>query len=231
MFAVGGSVLALGLIVWLLSSGSDESVAPMSDKDRGEDGAGVAASAPPKTTGGSASPSSSGAPTSGAPTSSGSPTQSPSPGAPSSGSRQQPKPPKPKPAPPKPCSDEMLKLVVQVGKPQYRVGQRPHMQMVLTNAGPEPCVKDVSRQVRELVVTGAKDGRRVWSSIDCYPPKTNEKPVLRPGQQLKFDLTWAGRTSSPGCPLDRHQVPAGDYRVTGKIGKLTSAPTPLRLTG
>lgn len=124
----------------------------------------------------------------------------------------------------------MLKLVVGVGKPAYRVGERPQLTMVLTNAGPEPCVKDVSRQFRELVVTGrGRTEHRVWSSIDCYPPPSREKPVLRPGQQLRFDLNWAGRTSAPGCPLDRSQVPAGEYQLIGKIGKLTSAPAPFRL--
>ncbi|MQA11371.1 MAG: hypothetical protein GEU98_23040 [Pseudonocardiaceae bacterium] len=216
--AAVGSVLALLLIVWLLSSGSDESVAPTGGKDEG-----IAASAPPPSTSSTSSSSSATSSTSPSPTSSGHPV--PSSGKPPESSRTSPR----KPEPPRACADEVLKLVVRLGKPAYRVGERPRLSMVLTNAGPEPCVKNVSRQLRELVVTTMDRRNRIWSSLDCYPPTTNERPVLRPGQQLRFDLRWAGRTSEPGCPIERQVVPAGEYLVTGKIGKSISAPARLRL--
>ncbi|TCP56701.1 hypothetical protein EV191_101647 [Tamaricihabitans halophyticus] len=223
--AVGGTAIALVLIVLLLSWGADDSVTPSANNS----GKGAVAESSPPPAGqqlanASSSSSASAEPSLSASVSAGGSSAAAS-SASSAASSSKPKP-KPKP---KPCAESTLKLLVQLGKPEYRVGERPEMNMVLTNAGQDPCVQDVSRQVRELVVTAKDSGDRLWSSLDCYPPKTNEKPVLQPGQQLSFELSWAGRTSAPGCPVNRETVPAGEYLVTAKIGKLASEPVPLRL--
>jgi hypothetical protein len=137
--------------------------------------------------------------------------------------------PAPKPAPPRPCPDEVIKVAAQPDAESYRVGERPLLRLVVVNTGDVPCTRDVSRKLRELVITTA-DGKRLWSSNDCYPPVERDKRTLAPGQSLRFSLNWAGRTSAPGCPLERETVEAGNYRVIGKLGKLTSPPTPLTLT-
>jgi len=43
-------------------------------------------------------------------------------------------------------------------------------------------------------------------------------------------VTWAGRTSTPGCAAARTVVPAGSYRVMSRIDDDISAPTPFQLT-
>ncbi|MGH8963868.1 MAG: hypothetical protein ACRDXB_00840, partial [Actinomycetes bacterium] len=108
-------------------------------------------------------------------------------------------------------------------------GARPLLRLRITNVGPAPCTRDVSRKLREILVLAA-DGTRLWSSNDCYGPPQKDVRVLAPNQPATFAVNWAGRTSAPGCPLDRKTVPAGTYQVVGKLGALAGAPTPLTLT-
>jgi hypothetical protein len=135
----------------------------------------------------------------------------------------------PKPAPPRPCPDKVIEVTAQPEAESYRVGERPLLRLLVVNAGDVPCTRDVSRELRELVITTADGHKRLWSSNDCYGPVERDKRTLAPGRPLRFSLNWAGRTSAPGCPLDRTTVEAGSYRLIGKLGKLTSPPATLTL--
>ncbi len=133
-------------------------------------------------------------------------------------------------APPKRCADKALRVVAQPGAQSYRVGERPLLRLMVVNTGDVPCTRDVSRQLRELVITTANGGKRLWSSNDCFAPAGVDKRTLRPAETLRFSLNWAGRTSAPGCPVDRTTVEAGRYRVIGKLGELTGPPATLTMT-
>lgn len=137
--------------------------------------------------------------------------------------------PPPPPGPPGPCPDPAMKVEAGPDVPSYPMGARPLLRLRITNAGPAPCTRDVSHKLREILVLGL-DGARLWSSNDCYGPPNEDVRVLPSGQPMDFTVNWAGRTSAPGCPLDRKTVPAGTYQVVGKLGVLTSQPTPLTLT-
>lgn len=133
------------------------------------------------------------------------------------------------PGPPRACTDAEVKVAAQPGAPSYRVGEHPLLRLVVVNAGKVGCTRDLSRKLRELVITTADGKRRLWSSNDCYGPPGTDRRTLAPGKSLEFTVNWAGRTSAPGCPVNRTTVPAGKYRVIGKLGKLGSVPTPLTL--
>jgi len=135
----------------------------------------------------------------------------------------------PPPGPPQPCPDAVMKVTATPDQPSYPVGAKPLLRLEITNVGPAPCARDVSRKLREILVLAA-DGTRLWSSNDCYGPPEQDVRVLAPNQPLAFSLNWAGRTSAPGCPVDRAAVPAGTYQVVGKLGGLVGAPTPISLT-
>lgn len=138
--------------------------------------------------------------------------------------------PLPVPDPPAPCTDNVLRLTAEVGQQEYQVGQRPALRLVVANAGPVACTRDIGRELRELVVVSADGATREWSSNDCYsmhPPA--EVRTLVPGNPMSFGVTWAGRTSDAGCPRKRNTVPSGDYLLLAKLGDLVSAPTPFRL--
>jgi hypothetical protein len=132
--------------------------------------------------------------------------------------------------PPQPCPDPAIQLAAESGQPGYRVGQQPLLRLVIVNAGPVPCLRDVSRSTRELVLTSGDGATRLWSSNDCYSPPGADTRLLQPGERLTFTVTWAGRTSAPGCPSKRRTVPAGSYLVTPRLGALTGTALPLVLT-
>jgi hypothetical protein len=139
-------------------------------------------------------------------------------------------PPPPRAEPPKPCPDKVIRVTAEPGAPSYRVGERPLLRLMIRNAGPVPCIRDVGRKLRELVITTANGRKRLWSSNDCYAPPDTDRRVLAPAQTLRFSLNWAGRTSAPGCPLNRTTVEPGTYRVTANLANLQSRPTTLHLT-
>jgi hypothetical protein len=135
----------------------------------------------------------------------------------------------PPPGPPGPCPDPVVKVAAIPDVPSYPVGARPLLRLLVTNVGPVPCTRDVSRNLREIVVL-APDGSRLWSSNDCYGPPAQDVRLLAVNEPVQFSVNWAGRTSVPGCPLDRKTVQAGTYQVVGRLGPLVGAPTPLTLT-
>jgi hypothetical protein len=122
-----------------------------------------------------------------------------------------------------------VKVAAAPDTPSYRVGTRPLLRLVVLNSGPVPCTRDVSRNLREILVLAA-DGSRLWSSNDCYGPPEQDVRVLPAGTPVEFTVSWAGRTSAPGCPRDRRTVTAGTYQVVGRLGGLVGPPAPLTLT-
>lgn len=134
------------------------------------------------------------------------------------------------PPPPQPCPDAVVKVDAQAGAPEYKVGQRPKLAIVVTNVGQVACTRDVGREHRELIVTSADGAQRLWSSNDCYTAKGSDVRLLEPGQRTEFGVAWAGRTSAPSCPSKRNALPAGDYLVVPKLAGLTGAPAALKLT-
>ena len=138
-------------------------------------------------------------------------------------------PPPPPPPPPQPCPDIAIAVSAETEQPSYRVGQRPLFRLLIANSSPVACLRDVSRSIRELVLT-MPDGTRAWSSNDCYSQPGEEIRLIQPGERLLFTVNWAGRTSAPGCPSRRRTVPPGSYLLTGKLGPVTGTPVPLELT-
>jgi hypothetical protein len=135
----------------------------------------------------------------------------------------------PPPAPIRRCPDAVLEVVAKPSARSYRVGEHPLLRLLVVNRGDVPCTRDVSRRLRELVIT-TRGGKRLWSSNDCYHPAETDKRTLLPGKPLAFSLNWAGRTSAPGCPAQRVTVEPGRYRVVGKLGPITGPATRLTLT-
>ena len=135
----------------------------------------------------------------------------------------------PPPAPPQGCPDNVVRLTITTGQPGYRVGQHPEFTLHIANTGPVPCFRDVSRPLRTIVLTPAGSAAPLWSSVDCYATPSHEIPLLAPGQEVRYSVVWAGRTSAPGCPLSRKTVPAGNYALSGHLGPLSGPPTPFTL--
>jgi len=122
-----------------------------------------------------------------------------------------------------------VKVAAVPDVPSYPVGARPLLRLMVVNTGQVPCTRDVSRNLREILVL-APDGTRLWSSNDCYGPPQQDVRLLPAGQPVEFSVNWAGRTSAPGCPRERNTVQAGTYQVVGRLGALVGPPAPLTLT-
>jgi len=137
--------------------------------------------------------------------------------------------PSPVPVPPTgpvPCTNEMLGVAAEIDRAEHRVGERPVLRLVVTNISDQPCVRDLDSSRQEIVVWNQDISTRLWSSNDCVNVGSVDLRTLVPGRPVAFAVTWAGRTTKPGCPKSRTVVPAGPYNVMTRVDDDISAPTP-----
>ncbi|MFI9012225.1 hypothetical protein ACIGNX_33785 [Actinosynnema sp. NPDC053489] len=198
--AVGGSVVALVLVVWLVAlvaGRGDPPPVPAQPSSRPPEPADApVAAASPATT---------------------------APPAPASPSPTLP------PGPPPACEDAQLAVAAEVDRPSTPAGQAVRFTIAVSNTGPLPCAKEIGRRVRELVVTGVDGVTRLWSSNDCFVADGSEVRVLRPGERFAYGIQWAGVTSEPGC-RKQSRVGAGDYLLTAVVAGRASNPVIFRVT-
>jgi hypothetical protein len=131
---------------------------------------------------------------------------------------------------PVPCTNAMLAVTAEVDQPVHKVGEYPVLRLVITDTSGQPCVRDLDPSRQEIVVWSGDGKTRLWSSNDCGNPGATDLRTLVTGQPVVFTVTWAGRTSAPGCAQPRTVVPAGNYRVMSRLDDAISPPTPFRLT-
>ncbi|WP_433267615.1 hypothetical protein ACQPZF_01985 [Actinosynnema sp. CS-041913] len=219
--AIGGSVVALVLAVWLVGAltgrGDPAPVVPV---------AAGASSPPPQADRpfvASSSSTASPAPTSPVPSPSAEPSPSPTP--PSS----TPPTPTTPPGPPPPCEDDRLSVRAEVESPSYPAGRPVGLKILVGSTGQLPCAKEIGRAVRELVVTTPDGGTRLWSSNDCFDTDGSEVRVMQPGELFEYRLTWLGSTSEPGCAKHTRLGP-GDYLLFARVAGKTSDPVVFRMT-
>jgi hypothetical protein len=134
------------------------------------------------------------------------------------------------PTGPVPCTNAMTGVTAEIDQPTHKVGEHPVLRLVVTNTSPQPCVRDLDASRQEIVVWSGDGKLRLWSSNDCGNAGSPDLRTLIPGQPVAFAVTWAGRTSTPGCAAARTVVPAGSYRVMTRLDDDISAPTPFQLT-
>ena len=113
------------------------------------------------------------------------------------------------PTGPVPCTNAMIAVTAEIDQPAHAVGQHPVFRLVITDTSAQPCVRDLDSSRQEIVVWSGDGKVRLWSSNDCGNSGRPDLRTLVPGQPVVFAVTWAGRTSTPGCALPRAVVPAG----------------------
>jgi len=134
------------------------------------------------------------------------------------------------PTGPVPCTNAMLSVASEIDRAQHKVGDKPLLRLVITNTSKQPCVRDLDSAKQEIVVWNSNQTAKLWSSNDCTNASSTDLRTLVPGQPVAFAVTWAGRTSTPGCARPRTVVPAGNYRVLTRLDSIISAPTLFTLT-
>lgn len=134
------------------------------------------------------------------------------------------------PTGPVPCTNAMIRTTAAIDAPVHRVGDHPVLRLGIVDISPQPCVRDLDLARQEIVVWSG-DGRvRLWSSNDCGNPSAPDLRTLVPQQPVVSAVTWAGRTSTPGCAVPRTAVPAGSYHVLTRLDNIISGSAPFRLT-
>ncbi|TWP51168.1 hypothetical protein FKR81_16215 [Lentzea tibetensis] len=114
-------------------------------------------------------------------------------------------------------------------KPSYPAGSQVGLAIAISNTGKVPCIRDIGRHLRELVVMTADGAVQLWSSNHCLATAGDEVRILQPGEKFDFGTKWVGSTSEPGCGKHTRLGP-GDYLLVAKLGPKASAPVPFRLT-
>jgi hypothetical protein len=123
----------------------------------------------------------------------------------------------------------MLGVGAVIDQPSHRVGERPVLRLVVTNVSKQPCVRDLDAARQEIVVWGP-GGSRLWSSNDCSTARGVDLRTLVPAQPVVFAVTWAGRTTVPGCTGVRTTVPPGSYNLLTRVDDVISPATPFTRT-
>lgn len=128
------------------------------------------------------------------------------------------------------CSDAAISVVATTGSPTFPVGSQPLLGLTVTNVGSVPCVRDLSGPLQVFTVHTAQ-GKRVWSTADCFPGTGTDVRMLAPGGTVSYTIRWSGTNSQPGCTGQRTAVPAGNYTLTAAVGTATSKPKAFSITG
>ena len=100
--------------------------------------------------------------------------------------------------------------------------------MRIANASDKACKRDVGALANTLIIK--QGGTNFWSSDDCNPGGNAQVQTLQPGQSYSVSVVWRGYASQPGCPTNVAAGAAGSYSLTGRNGKVDSAPSAFTLT-
>lgn len=119
------------------------------------------------------------------------------------------------------CLPQQLAIQAVVGQSSYHIGDKPVLELQVTNTGAGPCVQDLADKQVELRVYNGES--RVWGSHDCQiEPGTNDR-TLAVNRPVRVAITWSGLSSEPNCAGTRQRVGAGTYTLyaalAGKTGK------------
>lgn len=119
------------------------------------------------------------------------------------------------------CRPKDLDIQAVVAHSSYKVGQRPEVELQVTNAGAQPCVQDLAD--KQIVLKIYNGESRVWGSHDCQIEPGTDDRVLAVGNPVRVSITWSGLTSRPNCAGTRQRVGAGTYTLyaslSGHTGK------------
>ncbi|SEK45427.1 hypothetical protein SAMN05444583_10221 [Rhodococcus maanshanensis] len=128
------------------------------------------------------------------------------------------------------CPDQSLAIKASSNQPNYPAGQEPQFGIVVTNIGSATCERDLGAGMQQVLVYSLDGQQRIWSNTDCFPNTAPDIRSLKPGEQAAFTVKWSGATSEPGCTAPRNPVGPGAYTVVGQLGALRSTPEPFNIS-
>ena len=109
------------------------------------------------------------------------------------------------------CTPSQLRIKAASNAKAYPVNATPLLSLIVTDAGPLPCIADLAdKQIELRVFAGSA---RVWGSHDCEVQPGTSRVTLPVGTAIQREIEWSGLSSQPGCAGVRQRVPAGTYTV------------------
>jgi hypothetical protein len=132
-----------------------------------------------------------------------------------------------------PCTDAEMQVAATAASPQSRYNTPVALTIRFRNISSRSCQRDIGADVQELRILSGET--LIWSSDDCSPNHGTNVSSFGPGQEAKFNLTWAGKVSRGGtgtvtCSATAAPAPPGVYQVVGRLADKLSEPFTLRLT-
>jgi hypothetical protein len=114
-----------------------------------------------------------------------------------------------------PCVPSVLGVAATTDAKQYRLNQRPELEIRVTNTGQAPCMANLSDSQIELLVYNGWS--RVWGSHDCTVQPGNSPVTLAPQQTARRTISWSGTSSQPHCAGSRERVGMGSYTLRARF--------------
>lgn len=121
------------------------------------------------------------------------------------------------------CRASDLTVQAVVGKASYTVGDKPIVELQVTNTGAKPCIQDLADRQVELKVYNGES--RVWGSHDCETKAGTDDKTLAVNSPVRVAITWSGFTSRPNCAGTRQRVGAGTYTLYAILSDRTGKAT------
>lgn len=121
-----------------------------------------------------------------------------------------------------PCVPSVLSVAALTSAKTYRVGDKPELEIRVTNTGERPCIANLSDTQIELVVYNGES--RVWGSHDCAIQPGDSPTTLSPQQSARRSIRWTGLSSRPHCAGNRMRVGAGNYTLRARFGQVSGHP-------
>jgi len=121
------------------------------------------------------------------------------------------------------CAAADLQIAASTSLPSYPIGASPGLNIVVTNAGAQPCVADLSDgNIVLLVYFG---DARIWGSHDCSVEPGSSPQTLPVNEPLTRQIVWTGLSSNEGCTATRQRVGAGTYTLQPIFAGQPGTPT------
>lgn len=114
-----------------------------------------------------------------------------------------------------PCVPSVLGVAATTDARQYRLDQRPELEIQVTNTGEAPCTANLSDSQIELLVYNGWS--RVWGSHDCQVRPGDSPVTLAPRQTALRSIRWSGMSSQPHCAGTRQHVGIGNYTLHARF--------------
>lgn len=128
------------------------------------------------------------------------------------------------PAEPDACNPKDIELTASTAAESFALSaDEAIMEMGIENTSGIECTFNVGTSQQEFLITSGDD--RIFSSKDCQVDGEDLQMTLKPKKKELARFGWALKRSAPKCAEVASTPQQGTYKLTVKLGKLSSEPT------